>query len=268
MSASARSEISFAIAILSFFALLDHPAVFAANDQGTFDLSSTDITIFEPDTNQAIGSGHYKLTVVGDVDLIEGDNRYSNGEYDHEVQRVRRNDPESAPVLIDYQHSFFNADGTPEYMESLNAATGVAVCEHFAPDRDDRESTIEVPPDTYSGASQLALLAGRLRQGAKEIEFHSFNCLPGPKIFAIKANAPDTTVEWPRYPGNLVKLEMQPDLGWLNAIAAPFIPKFYVWFDPHDNFNYVGGQFARFYKGRHVLVARSVPARKPVLGAR
>jgi hypothetical protein len=261
------SKIFFAITILPLIALLDRAAVFAADKQGTFDLSGTDITIYEPDTNRTIGSGHYRITVLGDVDLIEGEDKYNNGEYDREVQRVRRIDPESAPVLIDYQHSFFNADGSPQYMESLDAATGSAVCERYGAEPDERASTIEVPRDTYSGASQLALLAGRLRQGEKQIEFHSFNCLPGPKIFAITANAPDTTVEWPRYPGNLLKLEMQPDLGWLNAIAAPFIPKFYVWFDPHDNFNYVGGQFARFYKGRHVLVAKCAPSRKPAPNA-
>lgn len=58
------------------------------------------------------------------------------------------------------------------------------------------------------------------------------------------------------YPGKLLKLELQPDFGWLNILLAPFLPKLYFWFDPSNNWNYVGGMFDRYYKGPHILTVR------------
>ena len=69
------------------------------------------------------------------------------------------------------------------------------------------------------------LLIGRLREGAHTISMHSFICFPGPHIVAMKVTPPATTVKWAMYPGNLVKVEMVPDFGWLGAISGPFIPK-------------------------------------------
>ena len=33
------------------------------------------------------------------------------------------------------------------------------------------------------------------------------------------------------YPGKLLKLELEPDFGWLDILIAPFLPKIYAWFD-------------------------------------
>lgn len=101
------------------------------------------------------------------------------------------------------------------------------------------------------------LLIGRLREGARDISMHSFICFPGPRIVAIKVTPPASTAKWAMYPGNLVKVELVPDFGWLGAIAEPFIPKAYGWFDPADDFNYVGGLFDRFYRRRHLMMVRT-----------
>jgi hypothetical protein len=243
----------FAMAIVAMLL----PSRIAAATGNPFELANTDITIFAPETDQVIGHGHYRLTHLPDAELIEGDNKYLDGEYDRETQRVQLISNGTPPLLINYQHSFYNADGTPQYIESLDGRSGAAVCQWFGPSPDLRTTKLTVPPDTYAGATQLALLVGRLRQGARDITFHSFNCLPAPKIIAVKASTPNTMVVWPKYPGDLLKLEMIPDFGWLNAILAPFVPRFYGWFDPGASFNYVGGQFARFYKGRQVLMVRT-----------
>jgi hypothetical protein len=103
------------------------------------------------------------------------------------------------------------------------------------------------------------LLIGRLREGAHTISMHSFLCFSGPRIVAIKVTPPATTVKWAMYPGNLVKVELVPDFGWLSAIAEPFIPKTHGWFDPGDDFNYVGGLFDRFYRRRHLMMVRTPP---------
>jgi len=55
---------------------------------------------------------------------------------------------------------------------------------------------------------------------------------------------------------DLVRLDMQPDLGVLNLLLAPFMPKMDAWFNPNDNWNYVGGEFDRYFRGPHVLTVR------------
>jgi hypothetical protein len=245
----------FSLIAISVVVAVSSNALAAADNP--FELANTDITIYAPDTDQVIGHGHYNLTHLEDADLIEGDNKYLNGEFDRETQRVELTSNEMPPLLINYQHEFYNADGSVQYLESLDEASGAAVCQWFGPSADVHSSKLTVPPDTYAGATQLALLVGRLRQGSRDITFHSFNCLPGPKIVAVKASAPTATVTWQQYPGDLVKLEMIPDFGWLNALIAPFVPHVYAWFDPGARFNYVGGHFDRFYKGRRVLMVRS-----------
>ncbi len=231
----------------------------AADGADVFDLTNTDITILNPDTRQVLGHGHYKVTHIDGAMLFEGENRFLNGEYDHEVQRITRVGAGAPPILVNYQHSFFNADGSPESVDALDATTGSLACTHFdgagAPEV--RRSNVVVPPDTYVGSTQLMLLVGRLRERAHAISMHTFICFPGPHIIAMKIAPPENKVKWAMYPGDLVKVELVPDFGWLSPLAAPFAPKSYGWFDPADDFNYVGGLFDRFYTHHHLMMVRA-----------
>ncbi len=255
MRLSNRSKM-FAIAVLIAIAIWSWADQAAC--ESAFDLSATNVTIFAPDSQQVIGAGHYNLTHVDGFDVVEGENKYLDGEYDREKQRLRPSVSGLPPVLVEYRHRYFNADGTPQYEESLDARSGDATCKFYDSSVPDiYQSSVKVPPDTYAGATQLMLLVGRLREAAPAITFHSFNCIPEPKIVAVKATPISGPTTWPMYPGNLVKMEMKPDFGWLNVVLAPFIPKVFAWFDPANNFNYVGGQFDRYFKGRHVLMVRT-----------
>jgi hypothetical protein len=120
-----------------------------------------------------------------------------------------------------------------------------------------RQAKVIIPPDTYAGSTQLMLLVGRLREGASAIRMHTFICLPGPYLIPLKIAPPAAKVKWAMYPGNLVKVELVPDFGWLGAIAGPFIPKSYGWFDPADDYKYVGGVFDRFYRRGHLMMVRT-----------
>jgi hypothetical protein len=242
------------LALALLFALIIPGGITAAKaddvfdgPDGVFEMSATHVTIFAVGGEEVIGHGNYKLTHVDGLDLVEGEDKYLDGEYDREQQSLRPSAGGLPPVLISYKHQFFTADGTPQYEESLDARTGEATCRFYnSTEPSVAKAVLKVPADTYSGATQLMMLVGGLRQAAPDITFHSFNCIPDPKIIA-----------WPMYPGSLVKMEMKPDLGWLNVVVAPFVPKVYAWFDPADGFNYVGGQFDRYYKGRHVLMVRA-----------
>jgi hypothetical protein len=255
-------KIIIAATVLMLIASLSRLIVVASAADGAdaFDLATTDVTILNPDNRQVIGHGHFQVTHLDGAVLFEGENRYFDGEHDHEVQRVQRVADGAPPILVSYQHSFFSADGSPQSLDTLDAKTGILACTVYdagAPEV--RQSKVEVPPDTYAGSSQLMLLIGRLREGAREISMHSFICLPGPRILAIKVTPPATTVKWAMYPGDLVKVELVPDFGWLGALAGPFMPKSYGWFDPGDDFNYVGGLFDRFYRRRNLMMVRMRP---------
>ncbi len=235
----------------------------AADGVDAFDLSPTDMTILNPDSRQVVGHAHYKVTHQDRAMIFEGENRYLDGEYDREVQRVELASDGAPPILVSYQHSFFDADGAPHSLDTLDAKSGIVACTLYngASAPEVRQAKVVVPPDTYAGSTQLMLLVGRLREGAHAITMHSFICLPGPHIVAIKVTPPASTVKWAMYPGNLVKVELVPDFGWFGALAGPFLPKAYGWFDPADDYNYVGGMFDRFYRRRNLMMVRTAAVR-------
>lgn len=94
-----------------------------------------------------------------------------------------------------------------------------------------------MPADTYAGATQIMFVVMCLRQGTHDIKFHSFNCVPGPRIIAVEALAGVDRVRWAMYPGELIKVEIKPDFGWFGLLIAPFIERMYAWFDPRNRWN-------------------------------
>ena len=123
-----------------------------------------------------------------------------------------------------------------------------------------RKSQLDVPADSFAGASGLMMMVTNLRHGSREIRFHAFACAPGPEIFSVKASLPAQSEHWRFYSGDLFRLDMRPDLGALSLLIAPFLPTMDAWFSPADNWNYVGGEFDRYFRGPHVLTVRVPPA--------
>src|ERR1700730_14757140 len=77
------------LALAAAEALAISSGVHNAAAQSVFKLSATDVTIMAPDSEQIIGQGHYKLSHVDALDVVEGENKYLNGEYDREEQSVQ-----------------------------------------------------------------------------------------------------------------------------------------------------------------------------------
>jgi hypothetical protein len=225
-----------------------------------FDFLATNLTIFSPTGRQIIGHGRYSSSKSDSTDLIRGENKYLDGARDVELDHLKPGDSGEAPTLMRHEYSSFNADGSPQFVESFDPVSGAASCaENVNGTAQVHQATLDVPSDTYAGATQMMFITARLRQGQLEtIKFHSFNCAPTPKILLISVSVPTEREEWPMYPGKLVKLELQPDFGWLSILFAPFLPKIYAWFDPNDNWNYVGALYDRFYKGPHILTVRDI----------
>lgn len=223
-----------------------------------FDFLATNLTIFSGADGHIIGHAQYSSSRSDGIDLIRGESKYLDGACDLELDYLKRGDSGEAPTLVRHEYSSFNADGSPQFVESFDPASGAASCAENVNGADQiHQATLEVPPDTYAGATQMMFIVARLRQGRMgTIEFHSFNCAPTPKIILVSVSVPTQREQWVMYPGKLVKIELQPDFGWLNILIAPFLPKIYAWFDPNENWNCVGALYDRYYKGPHILTVR------------
>lgn len=257
-------QIGFAMLLTSVLLSLARPTVAVVASAAVDDFPATELNIFSADGKQLVGHGSYSLSRTDDTELLRGENQYLNGEHDIELDRLQAGDDEKAPKLLSYERSFFDANGSLQVKSVLDVEQGKASCNaRINGNTEVRQADLAVPADTYAGATQLMFLVIRLRQGAQDIKFHAFNCIPGPKIIAVDASSRTDQVSWSMYPGELVRLEVQPDFGWLSFILDPFVPKIYAWFDPGHNWNYVGGIYDRFYKGPHIMTVRTSHAFEP-----
>jgi hypothetical protein len=226
------------------------------------DFGGLQFKILSSDGKQTIGYTRFMVLKSNSTEEVKGETRYLDGERDSEDELL-----DLAPLtytlrLDTYQHSFFNVDGTLQMVDMVDAKSGAASCTKYTlGTMKVRKSRLDVPADSFAGASGLMMMVDSLRHGGREISFHAFACAPGPEIFGVKASLPDRSEHWHLYPGNLVRLDMSPDLGVLNVLIAPFLPTMNAWFNPDDNWNYVGGEFDRYFRGPHVLTVR-VPSEK------
>jgi hypothetical protein len=226
-----------------------------------FDFHALELKVLSPDEKRTIGSTRFTISREQSAEVIKGETSYVDGEHDDETERLVVAGSDSTPTLDSYEHSFFNADGTLLMVDTLDAKSGVAACTIYtAVSKKERESKLEVPADSFAGASELMMVVASLRQGKREVRFHAFACVPGPAIFSVEASVPNRSERWPLYPGDLVRLDMRPDLGVLNLLLSPFMPTMNAWFNPKDNWNYVGGEFDRYFRGPHVLTVGVSPS--------
>ena len=235
-------------------------AALEASPTSAFDFRALQLKILSPDAKQTIGSTLFTVLRDNSSEEIKGETRYLDGEHDNETEQLYVGSPDSTPRLDSYEHSFSNADGTLRMVDTLNPKSGVASCTSYAAGKMKvRKSQLEVPADSFAGASELMMVVGSLRRRTHEIRFHAFACVPGPELFSVEASVPNRSQHWLLYPGDLVRLDMRPDLGVLNLLLAPFMPTMDAWFNPDDGWSYVGGEFDRYFRGPHVLTVRVSP---------
>ena len=257
-----KSTLLIVFSLAASMAVSRNAVALAANPTSAFDFRTIELKILSPDGKQTIGSTRFIVSRGNSTEEIKVETRYMDGEHDSESERLYVGSPDATPRLDSYEHSFFNADGTLRMVDTLDTKSGRASCTSYSAGQiNARKSQLEVPADSFAGASELMMVVGSLRRGIREIRFHAFACVPGPRIFSVEASLPDRSEHWSLYPGNLVRLEMQPDLGLLNILLAPFMPKMDAWFNPNDNWNYVGGEFDRYFRGPHVLTVQVPPAK-------
>lgn len=233
---------------------------FAAN---WADFPPTSFKIYSADGSQMIGKSHFFVEREGSGVLkLHGENHYLNGQYDLELDTMEINPGEAIPRLTSFSHVFYQADGARFIAGTADLKTGEAACvtKELGPESRYAEK-FDFPPDTYAGASILIPIEHALRGGIRApIRMHFFDCTPKPKLVTIEATPNTASPGWQYYPGQLIEVQAKPDLGWLDLIAAPFLPTMHAWFDPAEGFSYVGGGINRyFYSKAHVLLVKVKP---------
>lgn len=223
---------------------------------------SADFTILNGDGSKVVGYSHYGLSSEGDgSDLLSEEDRFLDGQYDIEHDKLRASGPGKLASVVAYEHDYFDADGSLERVAKADFRTGEASCTIYENGRPQVSSSkLDFPPDTYPGSTVLIPLAHYLREGSKApLRIHNFNCVPAPTVLSVKADTQSAAL-WSHYPGQLVEVRLKPDFGWLTIFVAPFVPVIDAWFDPSEDWVFVGAKFGRFYKGPEMTFIR-VPSK-------
>jgi len=220
----------------------------------------TNFAILNADTGFVIGHSRYRVETTPDGATLHGENSYDDGQSDVETAHIRSEAGGEAPRLAEFDHTFFNADGSIQRRGYADLNSGAATCiDNSAGQKSEQSAVLSIPNDTWAGASIVIPIQDFLRAGNRGSArpLHVFNCAPSPKIFAISVKVDPESAAWAAYGAEATRVEIRPDFGWLNVIVAGFVPKLHAWFDPNDGLAFVGDEAARYYKGPRIMLVKT-----------
>jgi hypothetical protein len=229
-----------------------------ATAQTWYNFQPTELAIYSADGSHIVGHSHYEISATQGGAEIRGEARYLDGESDVERDRIEFNTSDELPRLARFSHIFFLANGEMRMQTEADIKLGIGTCNRYE-DHGTGLVTEQIafPPDIYAGVTTLIPLEYALRNNQSTgIKFHAFSCAPKPRVFELSASVDATRDPRTLHEGNLVKIRVRPDFGWLTVLAMPFLPRFYEWFDPSQGFRYMGGTTERYYKGPTVELVR------------
>ncbi len=242
----------------------DVAAVAAASQARAMITQKPDLFIYDPTGTRLLGRAHYTVTQHDDSVTIDGRNEFIDGERDLEHDTLKAV-PGEAPRLLIYEHRYFDAHGAPQLVATADAVTGKTSCAKY----DNGEGIIQIAmlkftPDTYAGAGVLVPIADRLRHGADAaLDMHVFDCAHGPRILSLHVDLGRSPWEYRPQDGELAEAQAHPVFGWFNVFLKPFVPTTQLWFDPRQDFVFMGGMLSRYYRGPEVLLVSTAPPVKP-----
>lgn len=239
---------------------LGHGTVCRASDVRSFLATPTEVTVYDPTGSRITGHGRYNFYRRGEKIVLDGEIRYLDGSRDLE-HAVILEQPNSEPVLRHFEANFFGPRGKLQLAEKANFSSGKASCQWSNRWRTgDYRAQLRFPDDASAGALAVLPLEEAFSHGERSAELHLFECAPAPEIIAVGAKL--TSHNEARFAPAAAQLELLPDLGWLTALAGPFLPKASVWLNPHADWDYVGTLKERYYRGRRELLVRQPPGHK------
>jgi hypothetical protein len=232
-----------------------------ASQAGELDFPDTSFTLRSIDGLHVIGHAHFAVTTdSAGLTTARGEYRFLDGTYDIDQSILRPGVNGNLPTLVRSDHSFFLADGSHDRESHVEFAQGIGACTIYSHGKAEVSSAkFDFPADTFAGDTVILPLRRFVAAGGGgSMSFHVFNCIPGPKVLKVKVST-SAPAPWDYYTGNLVQVDVKPDFGWINVVIAPFLPQIRAWFDPSDNWSFVGGETTRYYKGLKYMMVRVRP---------
>ena len=229
------------------------------NAAAALNFPPSDFDILSADSGQLIGHGHYRIDQTASTLIMHGENRYLNGEYDIEEDKLTIADDRPLPMLNSFRHDFFNADGSPSMASRVDTETGLGVCAKAVGGKLDLiGEQLKIPEDTYAGVSVLLPIQQLVGHGdrSETLKLHVFNCAPTPRLIAVDVKHESGAQSWVGYPGELEKIDIKANFGFWTVVIQPFTPKLAAWFDPSQDMLLVGAQLQRYYKGPRIILVR------------
>lgn len=249
------------------FCILIISALAHATDRGRGNAESPKIeqvsfTILDPDSQEVIGHAKYKIEHLNSRIMVWGENHYNNGEHDIERDDLALNQNDALPTMEHFEHTFFNADGSPKLIARADLRTGDASCVSYEAGRKHELSKkLEFPSDTYAGAAAVVAMEKAFRDGREHIAFYAFDCAPGPSLAPVIAERGEENEYWARYPKPLIRVQLTAKLGWFGNLLGSLVPRRNAWFDPAHGWQYVGGKIQRYLaNGPQVILVREESA--------
>jgi hypothetical protein len=224
-------------------------------------LGAFSFKVLNHEGTEVIGHSLYELSRGDDALLIgHGQAHFNDGESDVEYDTLKVR-PGHPPAMLTLDHKFYNADGSMQREIAADFRTGQASCTRYLGGvAESDRARLDFTPDSYGGSAVVLPLEQYLAQGSNEsIKLQALNCIPKPRLIAVEAQVQEPS-RWSHYPGETVEVDIKPDLGWLNAVLAPFLPQLRAWFDPSDNWAMAGGEFSRYFRGPRIILVREIPA--------
>ncbi|HEY6395690.1 MAG TPA: hypothetical protein VIX12_09750 [Candidatus Binataceae bacterium] len=233
----------------------------AQTAQDLLDFPAVNLDILTADGTQNIGKGRYQMDRLPDGGILRGENHYQDGQYDLETARLVILSSNRLPVLTNYEHTYFDKRGTPQLIVRADFRSGKALCMTSRGGHQTTEiADLNFPEDTYSGGSVLIPIQDFLRTGtASVLKLHGFACAPGPKIITVKIQLDTRPSPLRVFNPNAIKIDAYPDFGFWNFFIEPLLPKLHAWFDPGDNWAFVGAELGRYYRGPNIVMVKAQP---------
>ncbi len=223
-------------------------------------------TILDPDSHEVIGHAEYRIERRSSRIMVWGENHYNNGEHDIERDDLALGESDRLPTMEHFEHTFFNADGSPKLTARANPRTGEASCVSYDGGRQHELSKkLEFPSDTYAGAAAVVAMEKAFREGDRHIAFYAFDCAPGPALAPVIAQRGEDNEYWASYPKPLIRVQLTAKLGLFGSLLGGLLPHRNAWFDPADGWGYVGGRIQRYLaNGPQVILVREDSAERKV----
>lgn len=248
------------VAVAAFAIIVTMAGACPAFSADALSFPPTRFAILNPDTGIAIGRSRYRVESTGEGATLHGENNYYDDQSDVETAQIRPGAGGEPPRLVEFDHTFFNADGSIQRRTHLDLKSGAATCiDNSGAKKSEQADLLSIPDNTWAGASIVIPIQEFLRARDKGLAraIHVFSCAPGPKVFAISVKIDPANAVWAAYGAEAIRVEVRPDFGWLNVIVAPLAPKIHAWFDPNAGFAFVGDDATRYYKGPRIMLVKT-----------